>query len=216
MKWIVYLLLLANISFFAWHYQSVGRDERRTEAEQQSRSEATVRLVMLKEAKTEAEVSVQLAQCRSLGPFKKRKQAEQVESLLQEQGEVLSLRVSSDARRKGYWVYLSPLSSHDAARKKARKLKKKHHIKDIFIVGTGEKKNGISLGVFSRFELAYRRQSEIRKLGFDAQLSDVKLPTKEFWLDWPMASAAELSSAQLGAVKKINDSVSVVQLVCPP
>jgi len=217
MKWIVYLLLLANISFFAWHYQSVGRDEQRTQAEQ-SRSDATVRLVMLNEMKSRVadEAKAPSRQCRSLGPFKKRKQAEQVESLLQKQGDTVNLRVSNEAKRKGYWVYLSPVANHEAARKQARKLKKKHGIKDIFIVGTGEKKNGISLGVFSKFELAYRRQSEIRKLGFDAQLSDVKLPIKEYWLDWPQAAVTELAAEQLGAVKKINNSVSVVKSVCQP
>ncbi len=218
MKWIIYLLLLANISFFAWHYQAVGRDERRTQVEQQNRLEGAVRLVMLKEAKTEAESEskTRSPQCRSLGPFDKRTQAEKIENLLQEQGTPVSLRLSNEARRKAYWVYLQPAASYDAARKMAQKLKKEHRIKDIFIVATGNKKNSISLGVFSKFELAYRRQAEIRKLGFDAQLKDVKLPVKEYWLDWPPKSTAELSAAQMEAVREIDDSASVVETDCRP
>lgn len=218
MKWIIYLLLLANISFFAWHYQAVSRDERRAQAEQQNRLEGAVRLVMLKEAKTrpESESKTRSPQCRSLGPFDKRTQAEKIENLLQEQGVPVNLRVSNEARRKGYWVYLQPAASRDAARKMAQKLKKEHRIKDIFIVATGDKKNGISLGVFSKFELAYRRQAEIRKLGFDAQLKDVKLPAKEYWLDWPPKSTDELSAVQMEAVRKIDDSASVVEMDCQP
>jgi len=216
MKWVIYLLLLANISFFAWHYQAVGRDERRMQAEQQNRLDGAVRLVMLKEVKTEPEVGTKsrLPQCRSLGPFDKRIQAEKVENLLQEQGVPVSLRVSNEARRKAYWVYLQPAASRDAAKKMAQKLKKEHRIKDIFIVGTGDIKNGISLGVFSKFELAYRRQAEIRKLGFDAQLKDVKLPAKEYWLEWPPQSSVGLSAAQMEAVRKINDAASIVETDC--
>jgi len=220
MKWIIYLLLLANISFFAWHYQAVSREERRMQAEQQNRLEGAVRLVMLKESKTESESGpgskTRLPQCRSLGPFDKRTQAEKIENLLQEQGVSVSLRVSNEARRKGYWVYLQSAASRDAARKMAQKLKKEHRIKDIFIVATGDKKNSISLGVFSKFELAYRRQAEIRKWGFDAQLKDVKLPAKEYWLDWPPESTAGLSAAQMEAVREIDDSASMVETDCQP
>lgn len=217
MKWLIYLLLLANISFFAWHYQAVGREEQRVRAEQQSSLEGAVRLVMLNEANASASADkkTQLPQCRSLGPFDKRKQAEKVETLLQQQGIHLSLRVSNDARRKGYWVHLPPAASRDAARVKARKLKNEHRIKDIFIVATGQKKNSISLGVFSKFELAYRRQSEIRKLGFNAQLNDVKLPKKEYWLDWSPQSTATLSDAQMAAIRELDAAAAIVEADCP-
>ncbi len=218
MKWIIYLLLLANISFFAWHYQSMGKEQRRTQAERQDRLGGAVRLVLLKEAKMESGSQTvseaHLPQCRSLGPFEQRNKAEEIKKLLQEQGLFLSLRVSNEARRKGYWVYLAPLASHADARKTAQKLKKEHRIKDIFIVGTGDIKDGISLGVFSKFELAYRRQSEIRKLGFDAQLKDVKLPAKEYWLDWPQKSAAELSELQREIIREIGDSSGIVETDC--
>ncbi len=219
MKWIIYLLLLANISFFAWHYQASGRDERRAEVAQQNRDDAAVRLVMLGEAeKHKPADKAQLPQCRSLGPFARRSQAEQVDSYLQAQGIHLSLRTSTEAKRKGYWVYLAPAGSRAEARKQAQTLKNKHHIKDIFIVGAGEKKDGISLGVFSKFELAYRRQSEIRKLGFDAQLKDVKLPAKEYWLDWPPESAndgaSEPDDQQMQAIREIDDSVGIIESDC--
>lgn len=217
------MLLLANISFFAWHYQSEDRDERRAQAEQQDWLDGAVRLVMLKEAEQEvadvesksvATSKPQVPQCNSLGPFARRAPAEQADSYLQSQGIHLSFRVSNESKRKGYWVYLSPAGSHAEARKTAKILKKKHKIKDIFIVGTGDKKDGISLGVYSKFELAYRRQSEIRKLGFDAQLKDVKLPSKEYWLDGIAKTTITLSSPQMDAVKKLDDSVAIVKLDC--
>ncbi|HEB56668.1 MAG TPA: SPOR domain-containing protein [Gammaproteobacteria bacterium] len=218
MKWIIYLLLLANISFFAWHYQSMGREQRRTQAERQDELNGAVRLVLLKEAETESGFEmadkVGLPQCRSLGPFERRNKAEEIKKLLQQQGLSLSLRISNEARRKAYWVYLAPLASHAAARKIAQKLKKDHRIKDIFIVGTGDIKDGISLGVFSKFELAYRRQSEIQKLGFDARLKDVKLPAKEYWLDWPQQSAVELSARQKEIIEEIGDSIRIIDTDC--
>lgn len=220
MKWIIYLLLLANIGFFAWHYQGMGWEQRRAQAERQDRLDTAVRLVLLSEAKMksgpDAAHKARLSQCRSLGPFDQRAKAEKIKNLLQEQGLLLSLRVSNEARRKGYWVYLAPLGSHDEARKTVQKLKKKHRVKDMFIVGTGEIKDGISLGVFSKFELAYRRQSEIRKLGFEAQLRDVKLPAKEYWLDWPQHTVAGLSELQKEIIREAGDSIGIVETDCRP
>ncbi len=220
MKWIIYLLLLANISFFAWHYQSMGWEQQRTQAEQQDRLDTAVRLELLSEAKMESESGTagkgRLPQCRSLGPFKERNKAENIKNLLKKQEFLLSLRVSHEARRKGYWVYLAPLASHDEARKTVQKLKKKHRIKDMFIVGTGEIKDGISLGVFSKFERAYRRQSDIRKLGFDAQLRDVTLPAKEYWLDWPQHSLARLSDLQREIIRETGDAAGIVKTECHP
>ncbi len=220
MKWIIYVLLLANISFFAWHYQSMGWEQQRTQAEQQDRLDTAVRLVLLSEAKMGSESGTasqaRLPQCRSLGPFEARDKAENIKNLLQEQGLLLSLRVSNEARQKGYWVYLAPSASRAMARKRMQKLKSKHRIKDIFIIGAGEIKNGISLGVFSKFERAYRRQSEIRKLGFAAQLKDVKLPAKEYWLDWPRESLARLSDLQREIIKETGDSSRIIKTDCRP
>ncbi len=218
MKWIIYLLLLANISFFAWHYQSMGREQRRSQVERQDPLNTAVRLVMLREAKMESTPETtskaRLPQCRSLGPFEQRDKAKEIKKLLQDQGLLLGLRVSKDARRKAYWVYLAPSGSHVAARKVVQKLKSKHRIKDIFIISAGDIKDGISLGVFSKFELAYRRQSEIRKLGFDAQLKDVTLPAKEYWLDWPQQSAAELSDLQKEIIRESGGSTRIVETDC--
>ncbi len=216
MKWIVYLLLLANISFFAWYYQGMDREQRRIQAEQQSRPATAVRLVLLREATMEPEATSKprAPQCRSLGPFGQQGKAEETKKLLQEQGLSLHLRVSNEARRKAYWVYLAPLASHAAARKAVQKLKNKHSIDDIFIISGGEIKDGISLGVFSRFELAYRRQTEISKLGLDAQLKDVNLPAKEYWLDWPQQSLAGLSDPQKEIIRKTGSSTRIIKTDC--
>lgn len=216
MKWIVYLLLLANISFFAWSYQSADREQRRMQDEQQSRPETAVRLVLLREAKMEhkATSKPRVPQCRSLGPFGQQGKAQEIRKLLQQQGLSLHLRVSNEARRKAYWVYLTPLASHAAARKMVQKLKNKYSIDDIFIISGGEVKDGISLGVFSRLELAYRRQTEISKLGFEAQLKDVNLPAKEYWLDWPQQSAAGLSEPQKEIIRKTGSSSRIINTDC--
>lgn len=218
MKWIIYLLLLANISFFAWHYQGMGREQQRMQAEHLQGSDTAVRLILLSEAKIEPEVTSKphSPQCRSLGPFEQRNKAGEIEKLLKKQGLSLRLRTSNEARRKAYWVYLAPSASHAAAREAVRKLKRKHRINDIFIISGGEIKDGISLGVFSKFELAYRRQSDIRKLGFDAQLKDVKLPAKEYWLDWPQQSVVELSDPQKEIIKETGNATRIIQIDCRP
>ena len=215
MKWAIYIILLVNIGFFVWHFQ-VTETKSTYQQFLKPTDDSSVRMVMLKE-----HVEMQKQQssepknwCYSLGPFKQQTVAHNVEAELVQQGFPLKFRVDKDARKKGYWVFLLPAKDNNEARVKVSELKKKHKIKDVFIVTTGEKKHAISLGVYSRFELAYRRQGEIKALGFKAQIKDVKLPTKEYWLDWPREFERELTEEMLEMAKKEDGNISRIQRDC--
>ncbi|MCW9025151.1 MAG: SPOR domain-containing protein [Gammaproteobacteria bacterium] len=178
--------------------------------------EGAVKLVMLKES-AETQVTAQAqpkSWCYGLGPFKTDSSVNLIETKLLELGFPVTFYRSTEAKKKGYWVLLPPHNDISAAKQVASTLKKKHKIKDLFIVTTGEKKNGISLGVFSKFELAYRRQNDINELGFSAVVEEVQLPSKAFWLEWPRGFDKPVPEALMIEVKALRDSVSKIEKEC--
>ena len=210
MKWLIYLLLLVNISLFAWHYRS-GFPQGSTQAKL---PQDVPHLVLLREKQKQADGDNALSWCFSLGPVKKAEQAKQLAGRLQQWGFKGWPRKSQEAGRKGYWVLLPPLPSRVEARAAVTELKKKG-IKDYFLIATGDKANGVSLGVFSSFELAHRRVNQLSKLGFKALWEEVRLPVDEFWVDWPRDSGG-LSDKQLAQLRKGTSELRQVERQCQP
>lgn len=185
MKWIIYTLLLANLGFGLWHYRSVNLENREAPIDDDN-----LRLVLLKEhLAQQQEKSASLsaestARCNTLGPFKSKKSANAIKTELLALGIKAERRTSKDNTRKGYWVLIPPEKTRKQARAHISELKEKN-VKDYFLVVTGEQVNAVSLGVFSKSELAQRRYKEIKDLGFRVKLQKVDLPLREYWLDWP-------------------------------
>ncbi len=180
MKWIIYLLLLANIAVFFWHYRPTDRPQPAG-----GEPDAALNLVLLEEAQHRPETATPNGTCYTLGPFETTRQAGLAAAALKTAGIPAERRVSKDARRKAYWVLLPPAESRAEARKSLKRLKELK-VHDYFLIPTGEKANAISLGVFSKFESAHRRIKQMQKLGFKPTFEKVKLPRRVYWLDWPV------------------------------
>ena len=186
MKWIIYTLLLVNLGFGLWHYRSVDLSSTQAPVDDDN-----LRLVLLKEYLAKQETATEepsgeesARRCNTLGPFKNKKSANSIRAELISLGISAERRTSKDNTRKGFWVLIPPEKTRDEARAHITDLKKKN-IKDYFLVVTGEQVNAVSLGVFSRSELAQRRYEEIKDLGFKVKIQQVDLPLREYWLDWP-------------------------------
>lgn len=215
MKWAIYLLLLANIGFFVWHFQMPSADKQ-SAVETAYVEEGAVKLMMLKEfAQLQGDTdSAPKLWCHALGPFEKESNAKQMEVKLVQEGFPVNLHRSTEAKKKGYWVLLPPYDDFAKAKSVANTLKSEHKIKDLFIVTTGEMKNGISLGVFSRFELAYRRQNDINTRGFTAAVEEVQLPAKVFWLEWAREYEGKIPQTLLDESKTLNSAISKIEKEC--
>lgn len=208
MKWLIYLLLLVNISLFAWHYRSGPG----TTGPIVSSPVDIQRLVLLREE--QAQTDGQQPWCYSLGPLKKTEQAEALLQRLRQWELTGWQRKSQEAGRQGYWVLLPPLPSRTEAREAVTQLKAKN-IEDYFLIATGEKANGVSLGVFSTFEAAHRRINQLDKLGFDATWENVRLPVEEYWLDWPR-EAGGLNETQLTQLREEYAGLRQIERHCEP
>jgi len=219
MKWLIYLLLLANLGFGLWHYRSQALND----SEVQNRNDNdNLRLVLLREYLAQqdkpptVEPSVDALSgvnksCYTLGPFKAVNDANSVRSMLKKAKIGAKRRVRKDKTRKGFWVLLPPAATHAAARKNVEKLKDKG-IKDYFLVANGDQTNAVSLGVFAQSDTAQSRYQEIKDLGFNPKISSVELPMREYWLDWPVEET--LSSKLLDKIRKQYNGIGQAERVC--
>lgn len=210
MKWIIYLLVLANLGFGLWSYRS---QELVGSSVPSAGESDNLRLVLVKEFLAQQNKAPTVVaggnteasgNCYTLGPFKAVDDADKARHELRQAGLTARRRISKDKTRKGFWVLLPPASSHAAARKTIDRLKSKG-IKDYFLVATGDQTNAISLGVFSQSDTAQRRFEQIVKLGFKPVIQHVDLPLREYWLDWPVEQ-----NLDPGLLEKISKQFSGV------
>jgi len=188
MKWTIYALLLLNLAFGLWHFRS-----RQVAFVEDKNEDENLRLVLLSEYNQQNPTDVKetesteqnAARCYTLGPFKSKSQAADLRKELDDLGIKSQRRMSKDNTRKGYWVLLPPQETRRAAEANVKLLKEKG-VKDYFLVVTGEQTNAVSLGVFSKSELAQNRYEEIKAMGFVVKIENVDLPLREYWLDWPV------------------------------
>ena len=240
MKILVYLLLLANLSVFVWHFRWSG-DAQRPAVAESTDTDSAPRLVLYREYRlrpepvpaepaTEPEQAVESAtdieepeevvatvaarQCFTLGPFARQADAKRVSGYLDELGINAARRMTKDKTRKGYWVFLPPAESRVAARETLARLKAQN-VKDYFRVVTGAQKNAISLGVFSRSDLAQRRLRAMRKQGFEPRIDTVDLPRRQYWLDWPVPGNPTLSDGDLVVLRDANSGMGYTEQTCP-
>lgn len=182
MKWFIYSLLLINLSVFVWYYQSMNTAVVRDAGVQALPIDVGVkRLRLLGERAPKAGTTPGMVQCQGIGPFSKRKQAEAALARLRAAGMQWVIHDIVLPDKTGYWVFLPPFGSRRAARAVITALRAKG-IHDYFLIGTGEKKNGVSLGVFSSLALAKQRATQIRDNGLSPEQGTVPLAQRQYWL----------------------------------
>ncbi|WP_075186046.1 SPOR domain-containing protein [Teredinibacter haidensis] len=124
--------------------------------------------------------------CDMVGPFKDREQAQTFTERLAAidiRSEIKELEIPAGAR---YQVYLPPEASHKAALRKLAELQAKKV--DSYIIPKGELANGISLGMFSREELAKQQLVEAKAIGLDAEVNIIE---RTYWEIWTMLTPGE-------------------------
>jgi len=172
---VFFLLLLANLGFFAWAYFGAGQTSEEPQLMGQQLNPQEIRLLSADQiAKLAAERAKQAAErpkapprataCLELGAFNvgdvpRVQQALEPLAL----GARLSLRRTEEVA--SYWVFIPPLRNRQAANLKASELKKLG-VEDFFIVQEDQKARfAISLGVFKTEEAARSRLAELRTKG---------------------------------------------------
>jgi hypothetical protein len=125
--------------------------------------------------------------CRSVGPFTSQVESRRAAAMLAETGRVPLQRVTEGEVWLGYWVYLAPFDSSEAADEVAQALARAL-VEDFYIIRSGDLANAISLGVYSQTEGAEARLEEMRERGFPAEITDRYRSAPVYWLDFAEAA----------------------------
>lgn len=153
------------------------------------------------------------AVCFTLGPFEKALSADQAITTANALNVQVVLRKESQSTPKGYWVYLPPSSSYQAAKRKVSELQKKG-LTDLFIMGSGARKNAISLGLFKNKDVAEDRLTQIKGMGLKGVFETQYRVSEQSWLD---LSVAGDETARIAALTEIADrfpETSLTQRKC--
>ena len=211
MKWLIYILLICNIGFAAWHFRGLDSQESLAESEMDLNHES--QLILLSEFKKKEKESQGGKLCYSLGPFSKKSQSKKAHKLLKQDKLDIKQVQLRDTSRSGFWVTLPASKSRKAAKKQIVRLKKLK-VTDYFLVATGSHQNAVSLGVYSQKKLARRRIDEIIRLGFVPRMESVPLPRKVYWLNWYKDSKQQPEYSILTKIKKQHSQISKIERSC--
>lgn len=224
MRIIFFLLLLANLAFFAWAYLGSGRVGDEPQLVEQQLNPDEIRLLSTEQiAKLAAERAKQAAErpkpppktpvaaCLELGGFNP-SDVPQVQKAL----DPLALGPRLSQRRAeeiaSYWVFIPPLRNRQAASLKAAELRKLG-VEDFFVVQEDPKlRFAISLGVFKTEEAANSRLAELRKKG----VRTARVGPRETSVQKVYFSVREVPDALVAKLNELRQSFAGTELKdCP-
>ncbi len=151
--------------------------------------------------------------CFTLGPFKKTVTANHADEAITVLGVTVKQRQVSQRRPRGYWVYLPAFKTYDAARKQVNALQKKG-LKDLFIMGKGQHKNAVSLGLFKREGAADERFLLVKKMGLSVKKETQYRVRKLVWLDMTVPGNKTSTVASLTEVADKYSRTNLSQRKC--
>lgn len=213
MKLLVFLLVLANLLFYAFStglLGSSGGDES-TRVGQQLHPER-IRIVgngaapaaAAEPAATEepTPASEPAAPVEDQACLRwtalSRVEAERVGRVVGSTFQAFSVIQNSTAEGGGWWVHIPPLASREAADKKARELKAMG-VSDYFVVQEGALRNAISLGIFSTEKAAQDHLAGLQPKGVRSARVGMR-PDKEGNLQLELRGPAKDKEALLAAL----------------
>jgi ATPase subunit of ABC transporter with duplicated ATPase domains len=112
-----------------------------------------------------------------------------------------------------FWVHLPPEISKQAALRRLYELQAKQI--DSYIIPRGELANGISLGMFTRRELAQQRLEELRALGYPAEILEVSRSLREIWVILPQPESDKLGASLWQDLLARQPGLEKRQNLCP-
>lgn len=230
MRFLFYILLIANIVFFLWSLGHRSGAERHVDAKS---VEAPGKLLLLSEAaafkveakpaasekqpeeSTDARVSAGDSACYRTGPFAEPAEARRALNLIKEWIDKPTLVTESSETLDGYWL-LYPRAPNMDEGKGNRKMLIDKGVKDVWLIDKGDMAGMISLGIFKTREEAETELQRLSKLNVQIQVRPRISQSETTWVqfDWPK-SGVELDEVMI-QLRGENPEVSVPAIrACP-
>lgn len=223
MRHLIYLLLVANAVYYAWHLVESSTDDhaRRVAAalpsgvktietikeREDRRLQAELEDVAAVEALIESEppAAGRMMGCQTIGPFLTQDTLAAAKKALRALSLDVEERNSQIREQIDYWVYL-PAMEREAALQATRVLDQ-NKVKDYFI----GKQNLISLGTFADKDRAEKHRETLRGLGLEPRVEPRFKARDVSWLDFVPAGSA---SEGLDDIIKRHQGIRLQALAC--
>lgn len=197
MPWIFLTLMLANIVYFGWNFISASQAPVRTlSAPVQQEGQPIVLLTERRQEAlpvpegsaeeqeeqavvTPAVIEAPVVQCFNVGPFQSPASAEGFSARMSGKGFLAKIE-QRKAEGKDYWIYVPPFTNRAKAEERLRELRSKGV--ESFIVGEGAFVNAISLGHFSKKELAESLKDKLTAAGVVAEYREMANEGRVSWV----------------------------------
>lgn len=121
--------------------------------------------------------------CYTLGPFREFDKLRVFTRKIIDYVVDVSFRSREEQEISLFWVYLPPEADTKAAHKISKRLIN-NKIRDYYIITSGDKRNGISLGHFKEKARADSHAKRLKKLGFNPTVEAVFKTYVIYWLDY--------------------------------
>ncbi len=197
MRQIFWAVVLLNIFFYLWNILIPEKEARNGEANVASTSEKGVKKIVLLSEKNKTSKSIETPMpnsadvvCFSFGPFRTLKKATSAVMLLNAEGMQSIARKLEKRNSKGFWVLMPPLEDKVEAKRQLRKMHQANV--DSFIVTAGEKKNAISVGIYTSRRHAEKRRDDLRNKGFDIVIEERFSKRTFYWVNINQSTGPEI------------------------
>ena len=200
MRWLFLFVLLLNLVYVGWEMSQPAEELEVPIVERN-----VPKIVLLSEIGQESadkgqhalaengeEKVASTGGCYTLGPFRDLEKLRAVTKGVSKYiTDDASFRSHEEREQTMFWVYLEPDGGYEKALSLAAELKAKN-VKDYFIIKSGAKNNGISLGHYRDKDRAYAHARHIADLGFRAEVEAVFKTYTIYWLDFEVISGVSI------------------------
>jgi hypothetical protein len=216
LRWLVVSLLLCNlVYFFGVKREIVGvttGGEIEAEGARLRLSSEEVGGAQAPSATPAGVASPPPQICHMIGPFKEKISARQIKDRLKAVDVEVKTYQVQIPEKPDYWVHLGPMRSRREALDTLRELQAKKI--DSFLITEGELVNGVSLGFFTKEELAQAVQRQRREQGYDAKIRKVPRNSLQLWEVMDAEQYSRFSDALWQKVKAGTEGVELRKNSC--
>lgn len=239
MRWIFVTLILLNLLYFGWGYWSQSENKDAPDSGVVAESpgvESGQELVLLTErlpapaspapppsisperSKVEPpKMPVMIKEpdrrvCARLGPYPDEKGGLLAVRTLAGAGLQAAMAEVQEQKSVQYWVILPATESRRRALQTLRELQARKI--DSYLITSGDMSNAISLGLFSREELARGVQQKIREAGYPAEIRLKERFEKAFWVQMTADQAFENARKVVDTLVSEEDGIKISTTPC--
>lgn len=206
MRWVFWLMLLANAAFFSWHFSRGGGFDHESVADSRKTIQSPLLLVSERIEKPSLEVSnaalSELAApivsaknelwpdgCLRVGPFGRREQAAQAMAQLAINTGDHPYDVAQERVPRDYWVFVPPQKDQAALQSILTRMRQVNM--DGIVMTKGVRPEAISVGTYNIVTAAKKAQEKLKSAGVEAVIEQRFKKAAQYWVQFKFMTGTQ-------------------------